>query len=57
MNIIEDEDIQGIAALAKETTEKYDVSKFEEYELQEIIGGDTIRIKFNVSFEKCVFYF
>lgn len=51
-NIIESEDIQGIVDLTKETAEKYDVSNFEEYELQDIIDGDTIRIKYNGSSEK-----
>lgn len=54
-NIMENEDIQGIAATAKETAEKHDISKFEEYELQEIIDGDTIRIKYNGSSEKVRF--
>lgn len=49
------EDIQGIVASTKESAEKYDVSKFEEYELQEIIDGDTIRIKYNGSSEKIRF--
>ncbi|POZ57951.1 SPBc2 prophage-derived endonuclease YokF [Lysinibacillus sphaericus] len=49
------EDIQGIVASTKESAEKHDVSKFEEYELQEIIDGDTIRIKYNGSSEKIRF--
>ncbi|WP_339263886.1 thermonuclease family protein [Solibacillus sp. FSL W7-1472] len=44
--------IQGIAASSKETATKYDLSDFEEYELQDIIDGDTIRIKYNGSSEK-----
>lgn len=52
MNSIESEDIQGIVAQTKEKDERYDVSQFEEYELQEIIDGDTIRIKYNGSSEK-----
>ncbi|MFJ8457846.1 thermonuclease family protein [Lysinibacillus xylanilyticus] len=54
-DIIETEDIQGIVASTKETAEKHDVSKFEEYELQDIIDGDTIRIKYNGSSEKVRF--
>ncbi|CAM5665820.1 hypothetical protein LSPH24S_08260 [Lysinibacillus sphaericus] len=49
------EDIQGIVASTKESAEKHDVSKFEEFELQEIIDGDTIRIKYNGSSEKIRF--
>ncbi len=49
------EDIQGIVASTKESAEKHDVSKFEEYKLQEIIDGDTIRIKYNGSSEKIRF--
>lgn len=54
-NIIESKDIQSIAVVAKETAEKHDVSKFEKYELQEIIDGDTIRVKYNGSSEKVRF--
>ena len=54
-NIVESEDIQSIVDLAKETAEKHDVSKFEEYELQEVIDGDTVRIKYNGSSEKVRF--
>lgn len=53
--IIENEDIQGFVASTQETSEKHDVSKFEEYELQEVIDGDTIRIKYNGSSEKVRF--
>ncbi len=35
-----------------QSAQKYDVSKFEQYELQEVIDGDTIRIKYNGSSEK-----
>lgn len=55
INTIENEDIQALVASTKETAEKHDVSKFEEYELQEIIDGDTIRIKYNGSSEKVRF--
>ncbi|MFJ3391150.1 MULTISPECIES: thermonuclease family protein [unclassified Lysinibacillus] len=54
-DIIKTEDIQGIVASTKETAEKHDVSKFEEYELQDIIDGDTIRIKYKGSSEKVRF--
>jgi len=54
-DIIETEDIQGIVASTMETAEKHGVSKFEEYELQDIIDGDTIRIKYNGSPEKVRF--
>jgi len=54
-DIIKTEDIQGIVASTKETAEKHDVSKFEEYELQEVIDGDTIRIKYKGSSEKVRF--
>jgi micrococcal nuclease len=52
---VKTEDIQGIVASTKETAEKHDVSKFEEYELQDVIDGDTIRIKYNGSSEKVRF--
>lgn len=39
-----------------ENAEKHDVSKFEEYELESVIDGDTIRIKYNGSSEKVRFY-
>ncbi|KOS66748.1 thermonuclease [Lysinibacillus contaminans] len=51
-NIIETENIESLVSSTKENAEKYDVSKFEEYELQDIIDGDTIRIKYNGSSEK-----
>jgi len=38
-----------------ENAEKHDVSKFEEYELESVIDGDTIRIKYNGSPEKVRF--
>ena len=54
-DIIKTEDIHGIVASTKETAEKHDVSKFEEYELQDIIDGDTIRIKYKGISEKVRF--
>lgn len=54
-DIIETEDIQALVASSNETAEKYDLSKFEQYELQEVIDGDTIRIKYNGSSEKVRF--
>lgn len=51
-NSIDHTDIQGIVDSTKEAAEKHDISKFEEYKLQEIIDGDTIRIKYNGSSEK-----
>lgn len=54
-DVIENEDIQEIVASTKETSEKHDISKFEEYELQEVIDGDTLRIKYNGSSEKVRF--
>ncbi|MFJ7668056.1 thermonuclease family protein [Lysinibacillus sp. NPDC097195] len=52
---IQTEDIQGIVTATKDTAEKHDVSKFEEYELESVIDGDTIRIKYNGSSEKVRF--
>ncbi|MCH7320723.1 thermonuclease family protein [Solibacillus sp. MA9] len=54
-NNIETQDIQGIVTSTIETADKYDVSEFEEFELQEVIDGDTIRIKYNGSSEKVRF--
>ncbi len=54
-DIIKTEDIQAIVASTKEAAEKHDVSQFEEYALQEIIDGDTIRVKYNGSSEKVRF--
>ena len=51
-NIIGTEDIASLVTSTKENAEKYNVSTFEEYELQDIIDGDTIRIKYNNSSEK-----
>lgn len=53
--IPETQDIQGIVASTKETAKRHDISKFEEFELQEVIDGDTIRIKYNGSSEKVRF--
>ncbi|MER2105358.1 MAG: thermonuclease family protein [Solibacillus sp.] len=53
--VIETGEIQGIVSTTKQTAEKHDVSKFEEFELQEVIDGDTIRIKYNGSSEKVRF--
>lgn len=52
---IKTEDIQGIVTATKDTAEKHDVSKFEEFELESVIDGDTIRIKYNGSSEKVRF--
>lgn len=51
-NIIETEDLESLVSSTIENAEKHDVSKFEEYELQDIIDGDTIRINYNGSSEK-----
>lgn len=53
--VIETGEIQGIVSTTKQTAEKHDVSKFEAFELQEVIDGDTIRIKYNGSSEKVRF--
>lgn len=53
--IPETQDIQGIVASTQETAKRHDISKFEEFELQEVIDGDTIRIKYNGSSEKVRF--
>lgn len=36
---IKTEDIQGIVTATKDTAEKHDVSKFEEFELESVIDG------------------
>ena len=54
-SVIGIEDIESLVSSTIENVEKYDVSKFEEYELQEVIDGDTIRIKYNGSSEKVRF--
>lgn len=52
---IENKDIEGLISSTIENAEKHDVSKFEEYELESVIDGDTIRIKYNGSTEKVRF--
>ncbi|MGE7842150.1 thermonuclease family protein [Lysinibacillus sp. NPDC093712] len=52
---IENENIEGLISATIENAEKHDVSKFEEYELESVIDGDTIRIKYNGSSEKVRF--
>lgn len=54
-NIIDTEDIGGLISSTIENAEKHDVSKFEEYELESVIDGDTLRIKYNGSSEKVRF--
>ncbi|MGE7986102.1 thermonuclease family protein [Lysinibacillus fusiformis] len=54
-NSIKTEDIEGLISSTIENAEKHDVSKFEEYELESVIDGDTIRIKYNGSSEKVRF--
>lgn len=52
---IKTEDIQENVTVTKDTAEKHDVSKFEEFQLESVIDGDTIRIKYNGSSEKVRF--
>ncbi|WP_336636244.1 thermonuclease family protein [Lysinibacillus fusiformis] len=54
-NSIKTEDIGDLISSTIENAEKHDVSKFEEYELESVIDGDTIRIKYNGSSEKVRF--
>lgn len=54
-NIIENENVENLVLLTKENAEKHDVSKFEEYELDRVIDGDTVRIKYNGISEKVRF--
>ena len=54
-NITENEDIESLVSSTIENAEKHDVSKFEAYDLQEVIDGDTIGIKYNGSSEKVRF--
>ena len=54
-DIIDTEEIQALVDSTNETAEKYDLSKFEQYELQEVIDGDTIRIQYNGKSEKVRF--
>ena len=46
------ENVEEIVKTTVQSAQKHDVSKFEQYELQEVIDGDTIRIKYNGSSEK-----
>ena len=55
MNITENENIESLVASTIENAEKHDVSEFEEYKLDGVIDGDTIRIKYNGSSEKVRF--
>ena len=54
-DVISTSEIQGLVSSVQQSAEKHDVSKFEEFELQEVIDGDTIRIKYNGSSEKVRF--
>lgn len=54
-DIVETQDIQGIVATITATADKHDISQFEEFELQEVIDGDTIRINYNGKSEKVRF--
>ena len=49
---IEQKDIEEIVTTAVQSAQKHDVSKFEKFELQEVIDGDTIRINYNGKSEK-----
>mgnify|MGYP003412985901 FL=1 len=51
----EQENIDEIVITTKQSAQKYDVSEFEQFELQEVIDGDTIRINYNGSSEKVRF--
>lgn len=52
LGIVETPNIQSLVSTTQEVAKKHDVSQFEQYELQEVIDGDTIRIKYNGSSEK-----
>ncbi|WP_324729994.1 thermonuclease family protein [Lysinibacillus fusiformis] len=54
-NSIKTEDMGDLISSTIGNAEKHDVSKFEEYELESVIDGDTIRIKYNGSSEKVRF--
>ncbi|HAU36080.1 MAG TPA: thermonuclease, partial [Lysinibacillus sp.] len=54
-NSIKTGDMGDLISSTIENAEKHDVSKFEEYELESVIDGDTIRIKYNGSPEKVRF--
>ncbi|MEK5184169.1 thermonuclease family protein [Solibacillus sp. FSL W7-1324] len=49
------ENINSLVSSVKENADKYDVSKFEEYKLDSVIDGDTIRIIYNGNSEKVRF--
>ena len=49
---IEQKSIDEIVTTTVQSAEKHDVSKFEKFQLQEVIDGDTIRINYNGSSEK-----
>ena len=53
--IIEQQNIEQLVDATVQSAQMHDVSKFEKYELQEVIDGDTIRIKYNGSSEKVRF--
>lgn len=53
--VIETEDVQSLVSATKENAEKYDVSMFEEYKLDSVVDGDTIRIIYNGNSEKVRF--
>nr|WP_230584830.1 thermonuclease family protein [Lysinibacillus sphaericus] len=54
-NSIKTEDMGDLISSTIGNAEKHDVSKFEEYKLESVIDGDTIRIKYNGSSEKVRF--
>ena len=47
--------IQSLVDTTTDTAERHDVRKFEKYELQEVIDGDTIRINYDGKSEKIRF--
>lgn len=49
---LEQVNIEEMVTTTVQSAKKHDVSKFDQYELQEVIDGDTIRIKYNGSSEK-----
>ena len=55
MSTLETNDIESLVSATIENAERYDVSKFEAYDLQEVIDGDTLRVKYNGSSEKVRF--
>ena len=52
---IEQKDMEEIVTTTVQSAQKHDVSKFEKFELQEVIDGDTIRINYNGKSEKVRF--